>query len=145
MISKEHVENFLKLNGIPPTAADEEIRSALITARWHKDDVEVALLMLRGKKGGEEEDSEIIAARQLFRSDMRVAPETLSSLLGVDVKMNADRISAVYQKQATIRTSALSIAFFTLFALIIVFAAALGFMYAMHIGPFYVPVEQFTF
>ena len=43
MIEKRNVEAFLKVNGIPPTAKDEEIRSILLSARWNNNEVDTAL------------------------------------------------------------------------------------------------------
>ena len=47
MIEKRSVEAFLKVNGIPATAKDEEIRSVLLSARWNNNEVDTALMVLK--------------------------------------------------------------------------------------------------
>lgn len=134
MIEKEHLENFLRLNGISPTAPDEEIRSALITAKWHDRDVEVALMVLRGEKGGA--DIEMIAAHHLFHTDARVAPETLSKLLGMDVRINGNELRASYHKADADRQAVVFYIVLTIVALLGTAVAALGLMYYFSIEPF---------
>lgn len=140
MVHKQHVENFLRLNGIPMTAPDEEIRSALFTARWHADDVEVALLALRGEVG--KEDIEVITARQLFHTDSKISPEALSSLLGITINAKSGHVHEVYHKE-DIRHQP-----FLYFTLVLVLAGLIAFigivfaMYALHVGPFYSPIEH---
>jgi len=98
MLEKEHIENFLRLNGILCTAPDEEIHGALLAARWHEDDVAAALVVLRGGEKSKEvspETKRMASARQLFRSDNHLAPETLASLLGVEIKLHGNVLSAV--------------------------------------------------
>ena len=143
MIKKALIENFLRLNGIPLHAEDEIIRSALIEARWHEDDVEVALLVLKGNR--QNETVEVTAARQLFHSDdARVAPETLSSLLGVTVNIDSNQLYAVYhdtEAQTVERHPVLTASLLVFGAFIL----GLAMMYAMKIGPFHQPVEHFVF
>ncbi|MBX2866792.1 hypothetical protein KTR10_02475 [Candidatus Kaiserbacteria bacterium] len=142
MIKKRLIENFLKLNGIPLDAEDQIIRSALVEARWHEEDVEVALLVLKGNR--QNDTVEVTAARQLFHSDARVAPETLSSLLGVTVNIDSNQLYAVYrddEKYDPVLHPALT----TLFLIAGAFVIGLAMMYAMRIGPFHQPVEHFVF
>ena len=47
MIQKEHLENFLRINGVSCDAPHEEIRECLTCAKWHHQDIEAALLVLR--------------------------------------------------------------------------------------------------
>ena len=142
MIKKSLIENFLRLNGIPLNAEDEVIRSALVEAKWHEEDVEVALLVLKGNK--KDDTVEVTAARQLFHSDARVAPETLSSLLGVTVNIDSNQLYAVYQddKQYEPVTHPFLM---TMFLVAGAFVIGLAMMYAMKIGPFHQPVEHFVF
>jgi len=142
MIKKALVENFLRLNGIPMDAKDEIIRSALIEARWHEDDVEVALLVLKGNR--QNDTVEVTAARQLFHSDARIAPETLSSLLGVTVNIDSNQLYAVYQDDDKYEPVAHP-ALMTLFLIAGAFVVGLAMMYVMKIGLFHQPVEHFIF
>jgi hypothetical protein len=86
MIDKHHVEELLRLNGVQATAPDEEIKSVLISARWHEKDVETALLVLRENKLSHETHVERLS--KVFVSDEGLRPELISSLLGVDVDVS---------------------------------------------------------
>ncbi len=86
MIDKHHVEELLRLNGVQATAPDEEIKSVLISARWHEKDVETALLVLRENKQSHETHVERL--NKVFTSDDALQPELISSLLGVDVDVS---------------------------------------------------------
>lgn len=142
MVEKEHLENFLRLNGISPTAPDEEIRSALITAKWHDTDVEVALMVLRGEKGGE--DIEMIASRQLFHSDAHIAPETLSKLLGMHVQIGRNQLRASYNKADADRKTAIFYTWLTIASVLGAGLLALFLMYSFQVGPFYAAAEVFA-
>ncbi len=90
MFERAHIEKFLELNGVEPSAPDDEIKSVLVSARWHKDDVETALLVLRENKQSHE--THVDTLRRVFRSDEHLQPETISALLGVDVNIPSDDI-----------------------------------------------------
>ena len=90
MFEREHIEKFLKLNGVEPSAPDDEIKSVLISARWHENDVETALLVLR--ENPQSHETHVDTLRRVFRSDEHLKPETISALLGVDVNIPSDNI-----------------------------------------------------
>jgi hypothetical protein len=91
MLERSHVEKLLKLNGVEPTAPDEEIKSVLISARWHKNDVETALLVLR--ENTQSHESHVDSLHKVFRSDDQLKPETISALLGVDVSVTREALA----------------------------------------------------
>lgn len=97
MIQKDHICNFLRLNGISTDAPDEEIRGALAAALWPKQDIDRALLILRGKET--DMDMELkerwLAGQKLLHSDTHVAPDVLTTLLGVEVKIKPDLIPII--------------------------------------------------
>ncbi len=82
MFERAHIEKLLKLNGVEATAPDEEIKSVLLSARWHKNDVETALLVLRENTTSHE--SHVDSLHKVFRSDDSLKPETITALLGID-------------------------------------------------------------
>jgi len=89
MLERDHIEKLLKLNGVAVTAPDEEIKSVLLSARWHKNDVETALLVLR--ENTKSHETHVDSLHRIFSSDEHLQPETISALLGVDVTIsNAD-------------------------------------------------------
>ena len=83
MLDRTHLERVLKINGVSPTADDEEIRAVLLSARYRDDEVSMALLVLR-------ENVNTIATRvdglqKLMRSDQSLSAKEISSLLGIEV------------------------------------------------------------
>ncbi len=92
MLDRAHIEKLLKLNGVAPTAADEEIKSVLISARWHKDDVETALLILRENLNSHE--AHIDTLHKVFRSDEQLDAEMISALLGVDISLTPEALKS---------------------------------------------------
>ncbi|NCN52227.1 hypothetical protein GW943_00220 [Candidatus Parcubacteria bacterium] len=135
MIQKAHIENFLRINGIPPDSPDEEIRTALISARWQDDDVEVALLVLRGQT--ETEDVHVVAARKLFHSDSRVSPKVLSTLLGINIHSKDENVTAYYSKRVVEKEESHTFAILVS-ALILAAVAVTAAMYLFGAGFFYV-------
>lgn len=140
MVDRLHVENFLRINGIPPTAPDEEIKSALMTAKWHEHDVEIALMALRGEKHGGE--VEVIAAHQLLHTDAHVTPDTLSKLLGVRVELGEDKVTALYKSELSHERSLMATVNFIVLAILVAFIGIFIAMYILNIGPFYSPIEH---
>lgn len=90
MFNRSNIEQLLKVNGVAPTAPDEEIKSILVSAKWHKDDVDTALLVLRENKVSHE--THVDSLHKIFRSDDHLRPETISSLLGIDVDLTSEDI-----------------------------------------------------
>lgn len=98
MLNRNHLEHVLKINGLSATAADEEIKSLLLSAHWHEDDVDTALTVLRENKVTHEDRIE--TKHHIFRSDQPMKPETISALLGIDVDMSSEDIKTIrYNRQ----------------------------------------------
>ncbi len=91
MLERAHIEKLLKMNGVEPTAPDEEIKSVLVSARWHKNDVETALLVLR--ENTKNHETHVDSLHKVFRSDDYLKPETISALLGIDVDISKDALT----------------------------------------------------
>ena len=86
MIDKSQLKIFLKLNGLRPESSDKEIKSVLMNAKWHEDDVKNALLVLRD--GAEAKGEYVESLYKVFRSDDgRLKPETIASLLGIHIEV----------------------------------------------------------
>ena len=84
MISKEVVEQYLRANGVTAAAPDDEIKEVLFSAKWHHDDVETALMVLR--EDGATHQTRVDSLHKVFHSDERLQPETISSLLGIEIE-----------------------------------------------------------
>lgn len=83
MLTREHIERMLAVNGLPKDAPDEEIKSILLSAHWHQNDVETALLVLRENKKTHSES--VGTLHNVFSSDTRLSAEAVNSLLGIKI------------------------------------------------------------
>jgi len=133
MIDREHIEKILKINGLSPTSADEEIRSVLISAKWHKEDVETALTVLRENINTHE--SRVDTLHNVFLTDRRLSPEAIESLLGIDVEIDS-------QELESLRESRRHISFWQVlsiigYATLLAFGSILVIMYVQNFGVFH--------
>ena len=133
MIDKAVLEQFLRINGIQPTASDEEIKSVLLSAEWHEEDVNTAMLILR--ENVDTHESHVDSLHKVFRSDERLAPDSVSQLLGINMDASQDYIRK--GKQAVSQHTMLLIVLISLitFALAVSFIA--GSMWVLGVGPFH--------
>ena len=83
MINKDVVEQYLRANGVQPSAPDEEIKEVLFSAKWHHDDIDTALMVLR--EDPKTHQTHVDSLHKVFHSDERLQPETISALLGITV------------------------------------------------------------
>lgn len=90
MVTREHIENLLKLNGVSVSDSEDQIKSILISAQWHEDDVETAMLVLRENKS--DHKTNVSSLHKVFRSDKSMAPEAVSSLLGINMNITSNDI-----------------------------------------------------
>lgn len=133
MIDRTHIEQILKLNGLPPTAADEEIRSVLISARWNKEDVETAITVLRENVNTHK--SRVDTLHDVFLTDKKLSPEAIHSLLGIDVQVDSKELE-------TLRVSRRNLYYWQILsifviAILIAFTLVLGMMYMTGFGVFH--------
>lgn len=85
MFERRHIEELLRINGVPTTAPDEEIKSVLLSARWHEKDVETAMHVLRENKTNHK--THVDSLHKIFSSDSKLRPETINALLGIDIEI----------------------------------------------------------
>jgi len=95
MINKKQVETVLRANGIAPSAQDEEIRSLLLSAKWSKDEVDTALMVL--KENTVTKETHIDTLHKVFHSDQRLSPEEITSLLGIDVPYTSEDVNNIHE------------------------------------------------
>jgi hypothetical protein len=147
MIQKEHIENFLRINGVPLSASDEEVRVALSSAKWASEDIDDGIATLHGLPTKHATPSSHVG-HQLFRSDNRVAPETLSALLGVNIAPRDMHVPAgVAYKRHNAEEQSLGLGLIAIgLSIVLAFAVGALMMYLSGVGPFYSPlVEDFRF
>ena len=137
MINKEHVENILKLNGIHPTAKDEEIKSILLSARFNNDEVDAAIMVLR--ENTKTCKTKVDGLHKVFRTDQMLNPEEISSLLGIDVDLT-ERVEVGSRAR---RITTVSQMFLFLVSMILALVAIIMYMYISNMGIFH-PTSAFA-
>lgn len=90
MFQRSHIEKLLRLNGIEPPAKNEDIKSILISAKWHEDDIEAAITVMQ--EDPESHETHVDSIHKVFRTDERLRPETVSALLGIQMDMTSSDV-----------------------------------------------------
>lgn len=123
MIQRKQIEQILRINGVALSAPDEEIKSVLLSARWHEDDIETAIMVLRENKKSHK--THVDTVHKVFHSDDKLSPDAVSSLLGIDMDISSNEINTISNKQGKLQfNSILVLALISLgLSLIFVFAA----------------------
>lgn len=133
MFERSQIEQLLSLNGVGTGATDDEIKLVLMSARWHKDDVEAAIMVLRENKVTHQ--THVDSLHKVFRTDDRLRPETVSALLGIEMNVSSEDIDKIRKyKRSMTPTQIMSIAFISL-ALSVIFVMAS--MWYLEMGIFY--------
>jgi hypothetical protein len=133
MIDRQHIEHILRVNGIKPTAPEEEIRSVLISAKWEDEEVETALTVLRENPNTKE--SRVDTLRNVFHSDARLSPEAIEALLGIEVEMSSDELRL--RRARRDQVSFLQVMTIIFYATVLAFGSVLVVMYTQKFGPFH--------
>ncbi len=133
MIEKRNIEAFLKVNGIPPTAKDEEIRSVLLSARWNNNEVDTALMVL--KENTKSNETHVDTLHKVFNSDDRLSSSEISKLLGIDVTLSDQDVTDINAKHQLSKNST---ALITFILSIIIAVSSIGYlMYKEKAGVFH--------
>jgi hypothetical protein len=86
MMKREQIESVLKVNGVEATSPDEHIRSVLLSARYSKDEVDTAIMVLR--ENVKTNKTRVDGLHKVFRTNEGLRPDEISQLLGIDVDLN---------------------------------------------------------
>ncbi len=92
MLDRKHLERILKINGVSPTAADEEIRSVLLSAHYRNEEVEMALMVLR--ENLDTKATRVDSLHKLMRTDQTLSAKEISKLLGIEIALPVVRRGA---------------------------------------------------
>lgn len=130
MIDKSVVEQYLRANGVAPTAPDEQIKEVLFSAKWHEDDVDTALMVLR--ENPETNETHVDSLHKVYHSDERLKPETISALFGIDVAIDPPK-----QKRKSGSASIGSIIMVLFVAIVLSSALVVGAMWHLQMGIFF--------
>ncbi len=85
MINKRQIESVLSANGLKLPAADDVIRSLLISARYDTADVELAIGLLHESVSPPIE--KVDGLYKVFRSNQALDSFEISNLLGIEVEI----------------------------------------------------------
>jgi len=131
MIKRAQIEKILRVNGVSTASPDDHIRSVLLSARFNKDEVDTAIMVLRENK--DTKQIRVDGLHKVFRTDEALLPNEISELLGIDVDA-----STFYRPQTSVSTLA-GIQYVTVWLFSVFFAVVtvLVIMYVNEVGPFH--------
>ena len=137
MFTRADIEKLLEINGVSPSAPDDEIKSVLISARWHEDDIEAAITVLR--ENTKTHAQRVDKLHKVFYSDDRLQPETVSALLGIEANYSPHTIDrAMVRRQhggRSLNRSQFLVVF--MFGAMLALGVVIGMMWYLHMGLFY--------
>jgi hypothetical protein len=131
MIDRQKIEALLKIQGIPPTAPEEQIRSVLLSAQYDDDEIRTAITVLR--ENTTDNRAHVDGLHKIYRTDKGLKPAEITALLGIDVDVSEWQIKN--HRQRGVSTAH----YFIILGLIILLAFG-GLMFAMYLnaaGPFH--------
>lgn len=136
MINRSEIEKILKVNGVPMSSPDDRIRSVLLSARFDKDEVDTAIMVLREDVTSKQ--VRVDGLHKVFRTDEALQPKEISELLGINID-----VSTFYRPEAD-PTSKEGIQYLGVWLLSVIFAVVtiLMFMYVNQVGPFHVSSQM---
>jgi CRISPR/Cas system-associated protein Csx1 len=131
MVDKKHVESILKINGLGTTAPDEQIRSVLLSARFNKDEVDAALMVLR--ENTKTNATRVEGLHKVFRTDQGLQASEISQLLGIEVQVTEKVEVGINARRYTL----FQVITLWFISAIIATTAVLFYMYTNHTGVFH--------
>lgn len=132
MIDKKHIEQILKSNGLAPTSKDEEIKSVLLSARYHEDEVDTAIMVLRENRDSHK--TKVDGLHKVFRTDTTLNAKEITSLLGIDVTLDKERVPAGAKARKLTRLSQVMV---VIISLLLALLSVLLYMYTLEMGVFH--------
>lgn len=130
-LTRQQIDMLLQAHGIDPTSPAEKVRSVLLSAHFNDDEINSVLLVLH--ENTTTKQTHLQDAQRVFRSDKRLSPSEISSLLGIDVDI----------KQIETDHKRISQVSHTQFLIIVILAIGLAvatltfFMYSAQVGFFH--------
>ena len=135
MIKRSQIEKILKVNGVTPSSPDDRIRSVLLSARFNKDEVDGAIMVLRENKVTKQ--VKVDGLHKVFRSDESLQPNEISALLGIDVD------ASTFYRPTSEPSTVVGVQYVTIWVFSVFFAVitVLATMYVNQVGPFHPSVK----
>ena len=132
MLEKNAILQFLKVNGLPAEASDEEVKALLIKARWHEKDVAEALTLLRANP----ETSESNTQERAYIHGDKLRPETISALLSIDVEVVGSKLGKT-APQRSVYSAWHAVCIIAIFAVLLAVATLVVAMWYFDMGFFH--------
>jgi hypothetical protein len=139
MMKRNEIESLLKINGVTPSSPDEQIRSVLLSARYSKDDVDTAIMVLR--ENTKTSETRVDGLHKVFRSSQGLRPNEISQLL--DIEVNINKRVAVEDEDGNRRPSKFQNFIITILSICVAVLGLAFYMYIYKIGIFYPGVGMF--
>lgn len=114
MIDRKHVEQYLKLNGFSVDAPESDIRELLKKANWNTEDIDDAISILQSTPEELAKRDKRMPTR-LVGTDHKLSPDTLNSLLGMEVTIDRDISEHKRMLETIYRSQLISIAVLSFF------------------------------
>ena len=131
MIDRSKIEALLEIQGIPPTAPEEQIRSVLMSAQYDDDEISTAITVLRENKVNN--SAHVDGLHKIYRTDSGLKPAEIAALLGINVEVSDLQIKNHRQRGVS------NYHYFIILGMVL-FLAIGGLMFAMYLnqtGPFH--------
>lgn len=133
MIQRDQIEAILKINGVAPGSPDEQIRSVLLSARYSKDEVDTAIMVLR--ENTKTNKTRVDGLHKIFRTDQALKPEEISQLLGIEVDASQQLPDAREYRSRDFSTWQYVLVW--VLSIVVAVASILFYMYLYKIGLFH--------
>lgn len=135
MISRDHIESILKVNGVPPSSDDDIIRSVLLSARYNNDEVDTAIMVLR--EDAKTRQTRVDGLHKVFHTNDSLNSAEISDLLGIDVDLSHVKV----QRSNTAQLNYPQIFVIWISSIFIAAVGILLYLYSAEMGPFAVASE----
>lgn len=139
MITKDALEQILRVNGVTSTSSDEEIRAVLVNAKFSEQEVNSGIATLKQTVNLSEAKKE--GLHKVFRTSQSLAPREISQLLGIEVSVGSKIATPV---QSTNNFSGLQYISVWVLSVAVAMTGLLTYMYMHDIG-FFHPASSLTF
>lgn len=117
------------------SSPDEHIRSVLLSARYNKDEVDTALMVLREDLNTKQ--TRVDGLHKIFRSDESLRPKEISKLLGIEV--DASQFVPAEQKHRNYAAIQYIVVWF--FSVALAVTGIMFYMYINQVGLFHPTVK----
>lgn len=130
MISREHIESILRINGVSSASHDDQIRSVLLSARYNNDEVDTAIMVLR--QDVKTRQTRVDGLHKVFHTNDALNSSEISELLGIDVDMSHFKP----HRSAASSFNLMQVLMISMSSVLIAASGILLYLYSAHMGPF---------